>query len=59
MLLSAKADGWRHKELFKGPMHKFSFVVTYLGFQQMREQSGIETPEDRLGTEALGGEWRE
>ena len=24
-------DSWRHKELFKGPMHKFSFAATYLG----------------------------
>ena len=47
-------DGWRCKELFKGPMHKFSFVVTYPGFQQRKEQSVLETPEERLGTEALG-----
>ena len=50
--------GWRHKELFKGPMHKFSFVVTYPGFQQRKEQSVLETPEERLGTEALGREQR-
>ena len=35
-------------------MHKFSFVVTYPGFQQRKEQSVLETPEERLGTEALG-----
>ena len=49
-------DSWRHKELFKGSMHKFSFVVTLLGFQQKHEQRGLQMPEETLGMEALGRE---
>ena len=53
-------DNWRCKELFKGPMHKFSFAATYPGLWQWcgGVQSGLEMPEERLGTEALGKELR-
>ena len=52
-------DGWRCKKLFKGPINKFSFAITLPGFQQRQEQSELEKPEERLGTESLGRVQRE
>ena len=52
-------DGQRCKEPFKGPVHKVSFAVTCLGFQQRWEQSGLEAPEERMRMEALGRELRD
>ena len=48
-------DGWRHKELFKRPMHKFPFAATYPGlWQRAGAQSGLDTLEETLGMEVLG-----
>ena len=52
-------DGCRNKVPFKRPMYTFSFAATYPGLWQRQGQSGVETPEERLGTEALGRELRE
>ena len=53
-----ETESWRHKEPFKRPTHKFSFAATYSGLWQRRGQSGLETPKERLGKEAVGRELR-
>ena len=54
-------DNWRCKELFKGPMHKFSFAATYPGLWQRwgEGQSGLEKLEEILGMEVLGRELKD
>ena len=54
-----QTDGWRCKGLFKGLKLKFSCAATYPGLQQIWGQSGLEMPEERLETEALGRDLRE
>ena len=55
-------DSWRHREAFKGPIHKF-FICSHVPWGPAKgreaEWSGPEMLEERLGTVALGRELRE
>ena len=55
-------NGWKHKESFKGPVHKISFAATYHGLQQRwvgGRQNGLEKLEERLEMELLKVKLRE
>ena len=53
-------DGWRCREVFKGPMHKVSFAATYRALaKEEGAQSGLEMLEERLRMMTLGRGLRE